>query len=500
MKLYLAELITETNTFVSTPTGRDAYLVHHGDASTVDPQGAGALLAEWRRLAEVDGHDVLEGLFAYAQPLGRTVQAVYESFCDEITGAVRDAIDADAPFDAVLLFLHGAMVAERSDDCEGELLTAIRALVGPRVPIGVELDLHCHFTEAMRASADVIVCFKEYPHVDGMERAREVYDLTLRTARGEIRPATAMYDCRMVSLWHTTREPMIGFVRRMQALEGRDGVLSVSFGHGFPWGDTADSGAKVWVVTDDDASHAARVASMLGRELWDLREATRPVDCGIDEALDEALAHPDGPCVLADVADNPGGGAPGDSTFILQRLIERGIGNVAIGAFWDVGAIRICREAGVGARFDLRVGGKVGPTSGEPVDLTITVRAIDEALVQSSQGHVAPMGAGVWVSTDDGIDLLLASMRGQVFGTDAFTNIGIDLFAKKIVVVKSTQHFHAEFAPIAAGVRYVSTPGGITPDFANIPYRRRSLAYWPRVEDPFAATDHVAASSNSRLA
>ncbi len=483
MKIFFAELITETNTFVSTPTGADAYLVNHGDASTADPEGMGALLAAWRRMAEADGHEIVEGLCAYAQPAGATVQVVYDGFAEEILAGIRQAM----PLGAVLLFLHGAMVAESIDDCEGDLLQRVRTLVGPDVAIGVELDLHCHFTERMRAAADVIVCFKEYPHIDGLDRAREVYDLTMRTVRREIRPTTATHDCRMVGLWHTTREPMIGFVERMKALEGRDGVLSVSFGHGFPWGDTADSGGKVWAITDGDADQAARLAATLGRELWAIRDAARPVNNTIDEAIDQALSRPGGPHVFADVADNPGGGAPSDSTFILRALVERGIGDVAIGAFWDIGAIQICREAGVGARFDLRVGGKVSKASGDPLDLTVTVRAIDEAHWQSSQGMRGPMGTGVWIATDDGIDILLASARDQVIGTDAFTNLGIDLATKKIVVVKSTQHFHAEYAPIAAAVHYVSTPGAITPDFAHIPYRKRSLEYWPRVADPFAS-------------
>ena len=483
MKIFIAELITETNTFVSTPTGAGAYLVHHGDASIVEPHGLGVLLADWRRMAEADGHEVVEGLCAFAQPAGSTVQAVYDAFANEILEAISNAM----PIGAVLLFLHGAMVAEQIDDCEGDLLARVRARVGPDVPIGVELDLHCHFTEQMRTSADVLVCFKEYPHIDAMERSREVYNLTMRGARREIKPTTAMHDCRMVGLWHTTREPMIGFVKRMQALEGHDGVLSVSFGHGFPWGDTADSGARVWVITDDDVEQAQHIATMLGGELWAMRDATRSNACTVEEAIAVAMARPDGPCVFADVADNPGGGAPSDSTFILRALVEHGIGNVAIGAFWDVGAIQICREAGTGARFDLRLGGKVSTASGDPLDLTITVRAIDEAHTQSSDGMPSPMGTGVWITTDDGIDILLTSDRGQIFGTDAFTNIGIDLATKKIIVVKSTQHFHAAFAPIAATVIYVSTPGAITPDFAHIAYRKRSLNYWPRVVDPFAS-------------
>ena len=151
---------------------------------------------------------------------------------------------------------------------------------------------------------------------------------------------------------------MAGFVRRMQSFEGRDGVLSVSLGHGFPWGDVPEAGAKLWVVTDDDLAKADALAAQLAREFWALRDATRPAWLDIDAGLDRALAVEGGPVVLADVADNPGGGAPCDSTFILRRVVERRIANVAIGCFWDLGAIQICKDAGVGATLNLRIGGK----------------------------------------------------------------------------------------------------------------------------------------------
>lgn len=497
MKFFIAQLATETNTFAPAPTGLggfEEYGIHRGTASRIDPEGSGAFLLFLRQLLERDGHDVVESLCAFAQPLGRTVRAVYESVRDQILSDLRQAM----PVDAVQLMLHGAMVAEGYDDCEGDLLARIREIVGPGVAVGAELDLHCHFTERMRSAADALIAFKEYPHVDGEARARELYALLRDTAAGKLRPTTAVFDCKMVGLWHTTREPMQSFVQRMQSFEGHDGVLSVSLGHGFPWGDVPESGAKLWVITDNDPTKAAALAAQLGREFWDLRERTRsdarPVDAALDEAL-QVLKHEGGPVVLADVADNPGGGAPGDSTFILQRLIERGIGNAVIGAFWDLGAIRICQDAGVGARIALRVGGKAGPSSGQPVDLPVRVRAIVE---QHSQGGLgmgrAPLGTAVWVESiaspgiPSGLHLVLASVRSQVFARDAFTGLGLVLQEQALVVVKSTQHFHAEFAPIAKAVIYVATPGAITPDFANIPYQHRDLDYWPRVADPHGWT------------
>jgi microcystin degradation protein MlrC len=219
-----------------------------------------------------------------------------------------------------------------------------------------------------------------------------------------------------------------------------------------------------------------------------MRHETRSVPMSVAAALDTLQAAPPGrPLVLADVADNAGGGASNDSTFILAALRERGIGNVAIGPIWDMGAVQICRESGVGSTLVLRVGGKCGPTSGQPVDLPVTVRALKDDHTQSLAGMAHfDCGPSAWVQTPDGIDLVLISIRHQGYGTDLFTGLGIDLAAKRAIVVKSTQHFHAAFAPLAQQVLYVDTPGLLRSDFEHIDYRRRSLNYWPRVEDPWA--------------
>jgi len=289
MKILIAQLATETNTFAAFPTGLGAYEeygIFHGDASTKAPTTSGDFLLFLRKLMEADGHQVVESLCAFCQPAGKTVRKVYEDFREAILADVKAAM----PLDAVQLFLHGAMVAEGYDDCEGDIIEKVRAIVGPKVPIGVELDLHCHFTERMRTTADAIICFKEYPHIDGEPRAKELYRILVDTAAGKVRPVTAVADCKMVGLWHTTREPMVGFVKRMQSFEGQDGVLSVSFGHGFPWGDVPESGAKLWVVTDNDLPKAQALADKLMRELWAMREATRAPVVSIDEAIDQARA------------------------------------------------------------------------------------------------------------------------------------------------------------------------------------------------------------------
>ncbi|MGH8444264.1 MAG: M81 family metallopeptidase [Solimonas sp.] len=487
MKIFAATFATETNTFAVVPTGRidfEAYGVYRGDGSIKGAQGLGVFHAELQRLAAQDGHAVIESLVAFAQPSGITLRAVYEGYRDDILADLEAAM----PVAAVVLILHGAMVADGYDDCEGDLIERVRRIVGPGVPIGVELDLHCHTTARMQREADIVICYKEYPHTDGVERLRELYRLTVDTAAGRIKPATAMFDCRMVGIWHTTREPMIGFVQRMQSFEGRDGVLSVSLGHGFPWGDVADCGARLWVITDNDVERAQALAEQLGLEFWALRERSYDPPLPVAEALKqaEAAAQPGRPAVIADVSDNAGGGAMGDSTFILRAVLDAGLRDVALGAYWDLGAVALCRSAGVGATLNLRIGGKCGPLSGDPVDLRVTVKAILDGHGQTALNTHYPLGTGVWVQAEGGIDLLLNTERSQIFTPAAFTDLGIDLQGKRIIVVKSSQHFHAGYSPIASEVFYAGAPGSTAQTFAELPFRKRDLNYWPRVADPFA--------------
>ena len=154
----------------------------------------------------------------------------------------------------VLLGLHGAMVADGYDDCEGDLLQKVRAIVGPGVVVGAELDPHCHLTPAMVDSADLLIAYKEYPHTDVLERALELVDLCAAIVEKRVRPVAAMVDCEMIVTVHTSREPARSFVDRLQAMEGKDGVLSISIAHGFPWGDVPEMGTKVLVYADGDRS------------------------------------------------------------------------------------------------------------------------------------------------------------------------------------------------------------------------------------------------------
>lgn len=486
MKVFIACLGTETNTFSPIPTGEENFaetMLFHGDATKREPLAFSAPLHAWRRLTEERQGQVAESIAAFAQPAGRTLKRVYESYRGELLDDLKKAL----PVDIVLLNMHGAMVAEGYDDCEGDLLSKVRAIVGPKTIIGGELDLHCHITQTMIDAADVLITFKEYPHTDTVERAEELFRICEDAAAGRVKPVMSVHDMRMINMWRTRIEPVKGFVAKMQSLEGKDDVLSVSFGHGFAWGDVADVGAKMLVVTDDNAEKGMALAKDLAKDVWQMRDATPIPAMSTDEALDKALAVAGGPVVLTDMADNAGGGAPADSTYVLKRILERGIPNVASGLYWDPVSVRFCVEAGVGASFDLRIGGKVGTASGLPVDLPITVRAIRHDMVQTFGPSKNPMGTAVWVSSANDLDLVLMSIRTQTFHPDAFEQLGLDLSKKKLVIVKSSNHFYAGFQPIAKEIFWIMSEGAIAPTFAAIPYTKLAKPYWPKVEDPFAA-------------
>lgn len=483
MKLFTASLSTETNTFSPIPTGLKSYVVaRKGDYSTFPPF-ADSVVAFWRKMATERGWDTIESLIAAAEPAGRTLKAVYEQYRDEIIADLTAAL----PVDLVLLDLHGAMVAEGYDDCEGDLIAAARRVVGGSVPIGVELDLHCHITPLMVEQATIIITYKEYPHTDIFDRAVEVFNLTADAAAGRIKPAMATFDCRMIGLYYPTQEPMKSFVDHMKQLEREPGVLSVSLGHGFPWGDVEEVGTKTLVVTDNDSGKAASIAEQLGRKLYSIRDNVMPTFHTIDRGLDAALAIEGSPVVIADVSDNPGGGAPGDSTFVLKRLLERGITNAAVGCIYDPLSVAMAFDAGVGATFEMRIGGKMGRMSGDPLDLKVTVTGL-KARAEQHFGIDAnlltmPMGDCAVVQTM-GVDIVLYSTRGQTFTPEVFTNVGIDPAQRHILIVKSTQHFYAAFSRIAAKVVYIAPPGTTAPDLKNIPYQTASKNRYPMVDDP----------------
>lgn len=484
-RVFVGSLATETNTFSPLRTDlqdfRDSFYAGPGEHPAT-PTLCSAVFPVARERARQYGWQVIEGTATWAEPGGLVNARTWELLRNQMLAEIRAAL----PLDIVLLGLHGAMVADGCLDCEGEILEAVRAIVGPDTIVGATFDPHSHLSAKRTTNADLLVAFKEFPHTDFVIAAESLVDLAHRTSVGEVTPEISVFDCRMIEVLPTSRQPMRGFIDKLKALEGHDGVLSVSVIHGFMAADVPDLGSRLVVITDGDRPKGDRLARELGMELFSFRGRTRPDFLTPAEALDRAAEIDGHPVVIADVWDNPGGGVPGDSTIVLREMIARGLTDAALASIWDPVAVRTCISAGEGATLPLRFGGKMSAAAGEPIDAEVTVEKVVRNAVQSFGTSVVPLGDSVTIRIK-GLRVVLNTVRSQIFSPDAFSNMGIDPAAMKILVVKSTNHFHDAFSRIAFDILYAAVDGPYPNDPATNTYHTLTRAIWPRVEDPHAA-------------
>lgn len=351
-RVFTALFGTETNSFAPFPTAADQFEPAERPSSGSDVaryHPYGQVLKVLRERAESEDLETIQGRGGFASPSGLTTRSAYETLRANLIDDLRSAL----PVDAVTLCLHGAMMADGYESAEGDLLGHIRAVVGPDVPIGAELDLHAHLDAEKLTNAEILVFFKEYPHTNIHDRA-------------------------------------------------------------------------------------------------------------------------------AEMVDNAGGGAASDSTFLLRAMLDRGIEHACLGPLYDPGAVILCHAAGAGARLRLRIGGKFSPASGDPLDVDAEVLAITDSLMMLNAfggPDSMPLGPAAAIRVG-GVDVVLTSRRQQALG-DMFAGLGVDWRAKRIVALKSSQHFYAVFGPHAAEVLYVDSPGNVTSDWRQLPYVHRPRGLWP---------------------
>ena len=480
MRCYVAGVQHESGSFSPIPTSlRSFTTVRWGVDSFEESHVMG--YGDACDIATELGMEVVAGPFSNAEPALPCTASAWQFIRDRIVDELRAAL----PVDVVFLCLHGAQMAEGIDDCEGDLLSAVRELVGPRVAVGALLDLHANVSSRMLASGDLIVSCRQYPHIDYAERAAEMLPVLAKIASGSVRPVTAAVRFATPGAYPTTDEPMKSFVARFTAVQQREGVLAVSANHGFEGSDQPDTGSSVVVTTDGDLALATATADEVANDFLGVIRSKSWVAKGVDAAIDEALAHKGSPVVLADSSDNPGGGSAGDATFVLAELIQRDAKNVALALLWDPVAVRMCHDAGIGARLPLRIGGKAGPMSGMPLDVDAEVKCVRDDAMQSLFAKGEPnyrLGRTAMIRVG-GIEIVLNSARQQVFSTHCFTEHGIDPLQRDVLVVKSTQHFMNGFGPIASKIVRCEGPGTMSPDLSLFPYRK--------VRRPFAGIDSI---------
>ncbi len=485
MRIFTAALATETNTFSPICVDRRAF-----EASLYAPPGThpetptlcSAPITVGRRIAVEKGWEVIEGTATWADPAGLVNRRTYEELRDEILEQLRAAM----PVDAVVLGLHGAMVADGYEDTEGDFLSRVREIVGPDILVCAELDPHSHLTAKRRTAANFFVYFKEFPHTDFVDRAEDLWRIAIDTLEGRVKPVMSVFDCRMIDVFPTSREPMRSFVDKIMAMEKSDAdILSISVIHGFMAGDVPEMGTKLLVVTDNKPDKGSAIARDLGLDLFSKRGTFIMPQIDEKQAVSEAMAAASGPVVIADLWDNPGGGTAGDATVILRELLDRGATDTAIGTIWDPMAVQICMAAGEGAEIPLRFGAKSAPGTGNPVDgLVKIIRLVPNAEMRFGESF-APFGDAAHIQLD-GIDIILNSTRAQSFDPSLFSVMGIDPTTKKILVIKSTNHFYASFSKIASQILYCSAGTPYPNNPARTPYRRARKDLWPMVADPFA--------------
>jgi microcystin degradation protein MlrC len=489
MKIFSAGMVTETNTFAPVPTGLADFRVQRAKDGHSNPveHSSFDLSKAWGAPAAARGFTFAQSLMAWAEPSGITTRIAYETLREELLADLKLAL----PVDVVLLMLHGAMVAEGYDDCEEDLLRRVRNIVGGSAVIAVELDLHCHLSPTKIAPANLVMTYKEYPHTDINDRAKELFELAVDSASGKINPTMALFECQMVGMYPTTSQPLRAFVDAMIDAARSAGVLSLSLGHGFQFADVPHVGAKVLAVTDNDRAKAERVAHEFGMRVYALRDRIGfdSLSLPMEVALPKALGGSKRPVVVADQSDNTGGGAPGDATYVLRWLMSHGAEDVAMAIFYDPEVVKIARKSGHGAKLSVRLGGKMGMHSGDPVDLDVTVGESRASYMhawpqQSGDPFLFPTGDIVALRAGT-IDIVVSSERCQCFSPTVFSDLGIDPTRKRLLVTKSYQHFYNAFAPIAAEIIYMSAPGAVPPDPRQIAYTRLDTTrLYPWVNDP----------------
>jgi microcystin degradation protein MlrC len=447
----------ETNTFAARRTGLDdfaAFELLDGDAVFERHAGTGTVIGG---MLDVAGFEPMALATAGAWPGGRVTASTLTQLLTRLAVALRSV----GPLDGVLLELHGAMVAEGEDDVERAVIEAVRQVTG-KAPVVPVLDLHGNPSPMMVAGCDALVGYDTYPHVDMRARGEEAATIMTELLEGAAYRTLLRKVPRLISplAQATDDEPMRGLESRARELEGETGIRRVSLFPGFPYSDVARAGFSV-VVTVVEGSEpsgtaaASEIATDAGRHDWTVR---RP---GPGEAVAAAMSADTHPVVLADVADNIGGGSPGDGTALLAELLSQG----AEGAVVTIADGEVAREAsrrGVGSVIQAEVGGKTDRHHGDPVPIRGKVVGVTEGRYRTEgtwmTGREFSMGTTAVIAVD-GVTLVVMERPAPPFHREHLTSQGIDPAAAKIIVAKGAIAWRSAYGPDAQMVIEVDTPG-----------------------------------------
>jgi microcystin degradation protein MlrC len=487
MRIAVGQVCQETNTFNPLPTTRrnfeDLGVFRGGEllekmSDTNELGGFIQALRSWPEAPEVVG---LVRLWAWPSGPATGEAAVW------LIGAVVESLWRNLPVDGVLLALHGALVGDGMPDVEGELLQAVRRILGPSKPLVATLDLHANVTERMAAAADALVLFHTAPHVDVFETGRRGARVLRRILVEGARSVTAFQKLPLVvpAERANTQDPdsvSHGLRQALQELEAHPGILAAGLATVQPWLDIPELGSAVVVITDGDAERARSECGRLAADVWQRRRAYLPDLTPLAEAVRAAHDNPDGLVVLSDSADATTSGAPGDSTWLLGELLKYDWPRPALVTLVAPEVVALAQRRGVGRELTASVGGVRDHRFAEPLVLTARVERLFEARFVLS-GHLArnlpvDMGSSA-VLRHGNVHVIVTARSGPHFAPELFQTAGLDPFAASVLVAKSPCGFRAAYASRAKRILVVRAPGCAPPDFWQYEYRHIPRPLWP---------------------
>ncbi|MBN2335733.1 M81 family metallopeptidase [Candidatus Bathyarchaeota archaeon] len=478
-RVVIGGMAHETNTFSTVKTTLEDFSPLYGDEIINTYKGTRSGIGGYVDVFEAEGVEYLPTISSGATPAGPLRNEDYWKIVNEITGGIKKA----GKVDGVILSLHGAMIAEDVPEAEGTLLREVKAVVGDK-PVIITLDLHGLISDMIVYNCDAIFGYDTNPHIDMYERGVEAAECMVKALRGEVNPVVAHRKLRMVPPTinqRTAEGPMVKLLETARRMESQPRVINVCLFPAFPYADVQRVGSAVVAVTDGDPALAQRLCDELGEQMYGMREEFLKPLTPIKEAVKAAMDAQEGPIVLADVADNPGGGAPGDGTEILKELLSQGARNVGVACIKDPEAVEKAVEVGVRGTFTMMIGAKTDSFHGKPIKVTGTVRTItDGRFIYKAMAAGVPADVGRTAVLDvNGIEIILTEKSHAPNDPEIYRRNGIEPTDKKILVLKSRGHFRAAYEPFSKRVIEVDAPGLTTPNLSWFRYTNIPRPMWP---------------------
>lgn len=421
---------------------------------------------------------------ATCAPSGPLAAAEWTELLEELVAMINDA----GAVDAVLLGLHGAMMTENEPDAEAALLEAIRGVVGAGIPIVATLDMHANVSPRMVAASDALTAYRSYPHVDQRDTGQRAARLLAKRLEGA--PFERVW--RQPALLDTAAHgrtspsgPMNALLAEADALEAEPGIACISLQIGFPWCDFPYAGPSV-VVTGDDRQRCTTLAERFVRRFEALTDTVELDYPDANQAVAEAMvAKGTGPVVLADFADNPSGGAYGDSPMMLRALLEAKASNAVFATLCDEQSVARAVALGVGAQGTFELGGRWVPELTPPLVVTAEVVCLSdgnfvcEGPMWTGTRQSLGQSARLRIGGAGGIEVIVTSRAVAVTDRNLLRLFGIEPASMGLLALKSRNHCRAAFGPLAQRYLLVDAGGIASMRLDRLPYRHLRRPIWP---------------------